>query len=68
MPTSPTLPAGLPPDSAEVLCTACTRPLHELASRALGLGPVCRRGLRDLAAGTGQLALDLDLPEPSLED
>lgn len=63
MPTTD-LPPGLPPDTAEVLCTACKRPLHELASRALGLGPVCRKGLRDLVhpPGTGQLTLELDLP------
>lgn len=48
----------------EVLCEGCKRPLREPASRALGRGPVCRRGLRDLAhrPGTAQLALDLDLP------
>lgn len=62
MPTTE-LPPGLPPETAEVLCTACKRPLHELASRALGLGPVCRRGLRDLAhpPTRGQLALDIPL-------
>lgn len=49
-----------------VLCGTCRRPLHEIASRALGLGPVCRRGLNDLAAHrppAGQLALDIPLPD-----
>jgi hypothetical protein len=47
----------------EVLCQECQHPLREPASRALGLGPVCRKGLRGLAhpPAHGQLALDLDL-------
>ncbi|WNI16637.1 DUF6011 domain-containing protein [Actinacidiphila sp. ITFR-21] len=48
-----------------MLCSECRRPLREIASRALGTGPVCRRGLRDIAhPGTGQLAFALDLPVP----
>jgi Family of unknown function (DUF6011) len=55
----PTDPYG----NTEVLCEGCKRPLHEPASRALGRGPVCRKGLRDLThPARGQLALDLDLP------
>lgn len=49
----------------EVLCQQCHRPLRELGSRALRLGPVCRRGIRDLhPTAPGQLALDLDLTHP----
>lgn len=62
--------AAFHPDT-EVLCDDCKHPLREPASRALGLGPVCRRGQRDLAApANGQLALDLDLdlPDPSTKD
>jgi uncharacterized protein DUF6011 len=47
----------------EILCESCKRPLHEPASRALGRGPVCRKGLRDLTQSSGQLALALDLPD-----
>lgn len=56
--------AAFDPDT-EVLCATCRHPLHEPASRALGLGPVCRRGLRDLAPPTnGQLVFDLTDPSP----
>lgn len=47
----------------EVLCGSCGRPLIEPASRALGLGPVCRRALRPPAEpAPGQLTLDLPNP------
>lgn len=60
---------ALNPD-VEILCEGCKRPLHEPASRALGRGPVCRRGLRDLARapGTGQLALEFHVPGLDLPD
>lgn len=55
--------------SIEVLCTECHHPLREPASRALGLGPVCRRGARDLTPPShGQLTLDLDLTDTTAED
>lgn len=51
-------------------CESCHRLLHEPASRALGLGPVCRKGHRDLARrpGAGQLAaFDLDPADTTQE-
>lgn len=59
--------AAFDPDT-EVLCDDCKHPLREPASRALGLGPVCRRGQRDLTPPTnGQLTFDLDLTDPRTE-
>jgi len=54
----------------EVLCTSCKRPLQEPASRALGLGPVCRRGIHRLThpPHAGQLALDIPLPDTTPEE
>lgn len=54
----------------EVLCGDCHHPLREPASRALGLGPVCRRGQRDLAPppAHGQLSFDLTMPDNDPKD
>lgn len=48
-----------PQEQTEVLCV-CGRRLYEPASRALGLGPVCRRAQRPMSETTSdQLALDI---------
>jgi hypothetical protein len=55
-------------DDTEVLCDDCKHPLYEPASRALGLGPVCRRGQRDLTPPShGQLSFDLTMPDSTPE-
>lgn len=51
-----------PYGDTEILCEACKRPLREPASRALGRGPVCRKGLRDLHLPRQDFIPGLNLP------